>query len=138
MAVSESRSAHVLSPRFCRANLALRILGQVRSANFDGEFFSANLSALFFRLVFPGFQGPPPPPKKKFTSKIHAQNCRHSSPVSLSRTQFFFTPIFCFRRSTFSSSEIYRFCFHGMKYQSCPNETSPHLRQPNCTFWFLV
>ena len=48
----------------------------------------------FFGLVFLGFQ---PPPPRKITPKIHAQNCRHSL-ISLSRTQDFFTPIFCSQR----------------------------------------
>ena len=45
----------------------------------------------FFGLLFPGFQ----PPPAKIPANIHAQNRRHSSPISLSRTQDFFTPIFC-------------------------------------------
>ena len=61
-----------------------------------GEFLSefwwriliANFSALFFQ----GFR-----PPKKFTPKIHVQNCRHSSPISLSWTQNLFTAIFCLR-----------------------------------------
>ena len=61
-----------------------RISQRILMANFDSEFFG---------LVFPGFQATP----KKFTPKIHVQNCRHSSPISLSRTQNLFTAIFCLR-----------------------------------------
>ena len=67
---------------------AWRILGKLLanfSANFDGFFL---LFRRFFVLVFPGNQ-----PPKKFTPQI----CRHSSPISLSRTQNVFTPIFCLR-----------------------------------------
>ena len=49
----------------------------------------ANFSTLFLS----GFQASP---------TIHAQNRRHSSPISLSGTQSLFTPIFCLRgRATF-------------------------------------
>ena len=37
----------------------------------------ANLSRDFLSVVSPGLQAPP-----KFTPKIHAQNCWHSSPIS--------------------------------------------------------
>ena len=72
--------------------LAWRNLGKLQanfSANFDGDFFRN-----FFGLVFQGFRTPPP--QKRITPKIHSQTCRHSSPISLSRTQHFCTPIFCF------------------------------------------
>ena len=50
--------------------------------------FSVIFSANVFGLVFSqDFRPPPPPKKKKITPKIHAQNSRHSSPTSLSRTQ---------------------------------------------------
>ena len=65
----------------------LRKLPANFSANFDGETFVRE----FFGLVFPGYQSPP----EKFTPKTHAQNCRHSSPVSSSRTPNVFTLIFC-------------------------------------------
>ena len=45
-----------------------------------------------FGPVSSGASGPPPPKKK-----IHAQNCRHSSPISHYLTQFLFMPIFCSR-----------------------------------------
>ena len=67
--------------------LACRILGNLPasfSANSDGEFWSR-----LFRPCFSRVSGLP----KKFTPKIHAQTCWHSSPISLSRTQFFFTPL---------------------------------------------
>ena len=69
-----------------------RILGKLPanfSANIDGEFF-----LWFFRPFFSRVSGSP----IKFTPKIRAQNCRHSSPISLSRTQNLFTPIFCLQR----------------------------------------
>ena len=67
-----------------RKKSAWRILGKwpAKSANFDGEFFP-----LIFRHCFSRVSGPPQ--KNKFTPKIHAQNCRHSSPISFSRTQIF-------------------------------------------------
>ena len=46
----------------------------------------------FLGLAFPGFQAPPPH-KKNSRLKV-TQNCRHSSPISPSRT-LFFTAIFC-------------------------------------------
>ena len=52
-------------------------------ANFDSELFG---------LVFPGLQA-----TQKFMPKIHVQNYRHSSPISLSWTQNLFTAIFCLR-----------------------------------------
>ena len=55
--------------------------------------FSANSDSEFFGSLF--FQGFRPP--KKLTPKIHVQNCRHSSPISLSWTQNLFTAIFCLR-----------------------------------------
>ena len=55
------------------------------SVNFDGEIFLQ-----VFRPCFSGVSAPPPP-------KIHAHNCRHLSPISLSRTQHLCTPIFCLR-----------------------------------------
>ena len=84
-----------LSPRFCRADLGwfLYLVRRIFeescqqpanfSANFDGEIFPQ-----FSGLVFPRFIAPPPP--QKFMPKTHAHNCRHSSPISLSRTQFLF------------------------------------------------
>ena len=53
-------------------------------SKFVSEFFSANFSALFLQ----GFRPPPP--------NIHTQHCRHSCPISHSRT-YFFTPSFCLR-----------------------------------------
>ena len=65
----------------------------------------ANLDSEFFGLVFPGL--PALQATQKFTPKIHVQNCRHSSPISLSRTQNLFTAIFCLRgRPTFLSSHF--------------------------------
>ena len=58
----------------------------------------ANFFCELFHLVISGVSGPPPP---KFTPKVHAQNCRHSSPISLSRTQNFVTAIFCLRGRPF-------------------------------------
>ena len=66
--------------------LVRRILGKL-PAN-----FSANLIANFDALFFQGIR-----PPKTFTPKIHVQNCRHSSPISLSRTQNLFKAIFCLR-----------------------------------------
>ena len=66
-----------------------RILGKLPgnfSANFVGEFFSANCSALFSQDF-----SPPPPQQKKVTPKIHAQNCRHSSPISFLHAGFLLT-----------------------------------------------
>ena len=67
--------------------LAWRILVEL-PANFDGDFF--------LRIIPPCFSGISGRPKK-FTPKVHAQNCRHSSSISLSRTQYSVTPIFCLR-----------------------------------------
>ena len=82
----------------------------------------ANFFREFFGLVFPGFQ---PPPPKKITSKIHAQNCWHSSPIgpiSLSRTRNLFTPNFCLLgRST--NSETGRIRFRRVRFQT-PNSVS--------------
>ena len=44
-----------------------RISQRVSMANFCREFFG---------LVSPGLQAPPPRQKKKFTPKMHAQNCQ--------------------------------------------------------------
>ena len=55
-----------------------KIAGEILS-EFDGDFFCE-----FFGLVFPGYQAPP-----KNSRPNSRQNCRHSSPISLSRTQFF-------------------------------------------------
>ena len=58
--------------------LAWRILGKFPanfSANYDGKFILR-----IFRPCFSRVSGP----HKKFTPKIHVQNCRHSSPISLS------------------------------------------------------
>ena len=90
----EDRS-QMLVPTFCRADLGWNFyFGPANLRKIAGEFFSevwwriliANFSALFFQ----GFR-----PPEKFTPKIHVQNCRHSSPISLSRTQNLFTAIFC-------------------------------------------
>ena len=73
------------------SNLVWRNSGKLPtnfSANSDGKFFPR-----IFRRCCSGVSAPP----KKFTAKIHAQNCRHSSPISLSQTQKFLTPIFCSR-----------------------------------------
>ena len=63
--------------------LAWRILGKM-PANVSANFFSKFVPR-FFRPCFSRVSGPslPPPPKKKIqpTPKIHAQNCRHSSPI---------------------------------------------------------
>ena len=86
----------------CSRRYAERIWGEffyfgpANFAQIAGEFLSefwwriliANFSALFFQ----GFR-----PPRKFTPKIHVQNCRHSSPISLSWTQNLFTAIFCLR-----------------------------------------
>ena len=73
----------LLSPRFCRADLGWSLY--FGPANFKGKLptnFSSNFDGenvpWFFRPCFSRISGPP---------KIHAQNCRHSSPISLSRTQ---------------------------------------------------
>ena len=58
--------------------LVRRILGKLPvnfSAKFDGEFR--------WRIFWPCFSRVSGHPKK-FTPKIHVQNCRHSSPISLS------------------------------------------------------
>ena len=72
--VSACVGAEVLQSGFGFTILDWRILGKV-SAN-----VSANFSPEILH-VFPGFQ--PPPPQKKFAPRIHTQNCRHSSPISL-------------------------------------------------------
>ena len=69
--------------------LVRRILGKFAS-EFLSEFWWRILIANFSALFFQGFR-----PPKKFMHKIHIQNCRHSSPISLSRTQNKFTAIFC-------------------------------------------
>ena len=73
---SEIKSPDFLVPTLCRADLRWivyfgpAIVGKL-PANFDSEFWwwisIANFSALFFQ----GFR-----PPKKFTPKIHGQNCR--------------------------------------------------------------
>ena len=73
----------ILVPTLCRADLGWifyfgaanfrKICQRISMANFDSDFFG---------LVFPGFQATP-----KNHAKIHVQNCRHSSPISLSWTQ---------------------------------------------------
>ena len=86
---------HSLVPTLCRADLGwMFYFGPANFRKIAGEFLSefwwriliANFSALYFQ----GFR-----PPKKFTPKIHVQNCRHSSPISLSWTQNLFTAIFC-------------------------------------------
>ena len=62
------------------------------SANFDGEFSSRTFLANFSVFFCQHFS---PPPKTNSRPKFTSRNCRHSSPISLSRTHFFFTPIFC-------------------------------------------
>ena len=80
------------------------------AGEFFSEFWWRIFSASFSALLFQGFRSPgPPPPKKKFTPKIHAQNCRHSYPMSLSQTQFFITPIFCLRGRPTSKDETQQF-----------------------------
>ena len=85
---------HLLVPTLCRADLGwIFYFGPANFRKIAGEFLSefwwrtliANFSALFFK----GFR-----PPKKFTPKIHVQNCRHSSPISPSWTQNLFTAIF--------------------------------------------
>ena len=87
----------MLVPTLCRADLGwIFYFGPANFRKIAGEFLSefwwrisiANVSALFFQ----GFR-----PTKKFTPKIHVQNCRLSSPISLSWTQNLFTAIFCLR-----------------------------------------
>ena len=87
----------ILVPTLCRADLGwIFYFGPANFRKIAGEFLSefwwriliANFSALFFQ----GFR-----PPQKFTPKIHVQNCRHSSPISLSWTQNLFTAIFCLR-----------------------------------------
>ena len=92
-----SQDHHLLVPTLCRADLGwIFYFGPANCRKIAGEFLSefwwrilmANFSALFFH----GFR-----PPKKFTPKIHVQNCRHSFPISLSWTQNLFTAIFCLR-----------------------------------------
>ena len=87
----------LLVPTLCRADLGwIFYFVPPNFRKIAGEFLSefwwriliANLLALFFQ----GFR-----PPKKFTPKIHVQNCRHSSPISLSWTRNLFTAIFCLR-----------------------------------------
>ena len=94
---SESYCWDLLVPTLCRADLGWNFyFGPANCRKIAGEFLSefwwriliANFSALFFQ----GFR-----PPKKFTPKIHVQNCRHSSAISLSWTQNLFTAIFCLR-----------------------------------------
>ena len=83
-------------PRSCKADsgcvfsaLARRILGKLSAnfaASFDGKMYKQTFGSYFSRVARP------PPPRS-----IHAQNRRHSSPISLSRTQFLFRLIFCLR-----------------------------------------
>ena len=85
--------------------LVWRILGKAL-AN-----FSANLDSKFRWRMFPVLQA-----HKKFTSKIHARTCQHSSPISLSRTQNLFTPILCLRgRPIFLSALMRRGWAWGMR-----------------------
>ena len=84
MSHHESSEPEVLQSGFGGSVWAQLILGTLPanvSANFDGD-FPQNFQPCFSRI---------PPPQKK----THAQNCRHSSPISLSWTQNSFTPIFC-------------------------------------------
>ena len=87
----------ILVPTLCRADLGwIFDFGPANVWKIAGEFLSefwwqmsiANFSALFFQ----GFR-----PPKKSTPKIHVQNCRYTSPISLSWTQNLFTAIFCLR-----------------------------------------
>ena len=71
--------------------LVRRIVGKL-PANFSANLM-ANFDREFLRPCF--FQGFRPP--NKFTPKIHVQNCRHSSPISLSWTPNVFMAIFCLR-----------------------------------------
>ena len=99
---------HLLVPTLCRADLGwIFYFGPANSRKIAGGFLSefwwriliANCSALFFQ----GFR-----PPQKFTPKIHVQNRRHSSPISLSWTQNLFTAIFCLHwRPTFNAVEIW-------------------------------
>ena len=96
------------------------------SANFDGKFFLRN-----FRVCFSRASGLP----KKFTPKIHAQTCRHSSPISLSRNQNLFKAIFCLRGtpqirgtvSTGSSEFLPAALFPGRNYIRPPPLFPPFL-----------
>ena len=56
-------------------------------ADFSANLGWRNFSAIFSAFFFQDFR-----PPKEFTPKIHAQNCQHSSLISLSRIQFLFTP----------------------------------------------
>ena len=51
----------------------------------------AKICCKIFSLVFPGLQAL----QKNSRPTSTPRNCRHLSPISLSRAQFFFTPIFC-------------------------------------------
>ena len=82
------RERQSLIPRFCRAGSGVIFFiwsGEFRR-QIAGEFLS-ELIPRSFQPFFPRASGPP---------KIHAQNCRHSSPTS-NITQKFFTPIFFLR-----------------------------------------
>ena len=79
----------------CRADLGwILYFGLANFRKLAGKFlsefwwkvFPAIFSALFFQSLWP---------TKQIAPKIHAQTCRHSYAISLSRTQRFFTAIFC-------------------------------------------
>ena len=80
-------------PTLCRADLGWIVyFGPANFRKIAGEFWWRILIASFSALFFQGFR-----PPQKITPKIHVQNCRHSSPISLSWTQNLFTAIFCLR-----------------------------------------
>ena len=60
-------------------------------ANFDSEFFGPSFPERIFRPFFSRTSAPPKNSRPKFTPR----NCRHSSPISLSRIQNLFTLLFC-------------------------------------------
>ena len=107
-AITRSSSSMTRSLRMSVQNLDPEVLqsgfrgdlftyvGLAKFRKIAGEYLSEfwwRISTASFSASF--YEGSaPPPPKKK---KIHAQNRWHSSPISLSRTQKLFTPIFCLR-----------------------------------------
>ena len=106
-----------LVPTLCRADLGW--IFYFDPANFRkiaGEFLSEFwwriLIAKFSALFSQGFR-----PPTKFTPKIHVQNCRHSSPISLSWTQNLFTAIFCLRGRPKKGS-ILKNSIHGRSLES--------------------
>ena len=79
------------------------------AGEFLSEFWWRILIAIFLALFFQGFR-----PPKKFTPKIHVQNCWHSSPISLSWTQNLFTAIFCLRGRPRFCKKCSQYCWNSM------------------------